>query len=144
MLCLGGIVSNWEKLTSKEKSIFVRNEAKFKLTEDEISQIFKIIDEDDFEKKKEWRISSLIDFEFNGPILNEDQAFAFLSLREQQLNSSQLGIKVTLNSGYGITGLITFIYSNPLIANSITTCGKIYGIKLFQKCTNDIVGAKVS
>jgi len=142
MLCLGGIVANWEKLSTKEKSIFIRNEEKFKLTEEEISQIFKIIDEEDFEKKKDWRISSLIDFEFNGPIKSEDEAFAFLSLREQQLDSSQLGIKVTLNSNYGTQGLITFIYSNPLNANSITTVGKIYGIKLFQKCTNDILDAK--
>ena len=144
MLCLEGIVTNWEKLDKETKKIFIRQNQVFKLTEEEISQIFKTIDEEDFEKKKDWRISSMIDFEFNGPINNEDEAFAFLSLREQQLDSSQLGIKVTLNSGYGITGLITFNYSNPLIANSITTCGKIYGIKLFQKCTNDIVGARVS
>ena len=143
MLCLEGIATNWKKLNNKEKSIFLRNE-NFKLTEEEITIIYKKVDGEDFEKNKAWRIKSIKDFEFLGPIKNFDEAFAFIVLREQQLDSNQSGIKVTLNSGYGILGLITFIYSNPLIANSITTCGKIYGIKLFQKCTNDILDAKVS
>jgi len=139
MLCLEGIIDGWNKLTDEEIKIFIRNDKKFKLTEEEISKIFIKIDERDFEKKKDWRISSLIDFEFDGPLTTPDEVFAFILLRAQQLNSTQLGIKVTLNSGYGITGLITYIYSNILIANSITTCGKIYGIKLFQKCTNEIL-----
>ena len=138
MLCLEGIIDGWNKLSNEEINIFIKDNS-FKLNEEEITKIFIKIDEKDFEKKKDWRINSLINFEFNVKLTTKDEVFAFILLRAQQLNSVQQGIKVTLNSGYGITGLITYIYSNILIANSITTCGKIYGIKLFQKCTNDIL-----
>jgi DNA polymerase elongation subunit (family B) len=66
----------------------------------------------------------------------------FARLRASQLNIVQLGIKVAANSAYGIFGLITWPFASPLIGNAITNAGKIYGIKLFQAVTVDILEQK--
>ena len=133
MLCIEGIIDNFGALTEKELNIFLnKKEKKFKLTEEELEIIFRKVDEKN-PKVIPWRIASLKDFEFDKNYHDKDSLFAFLKLRAQQLNSVQLGIKVTLNSGYGITGLITYQWSNPLLGNSITNGGKIYGIKTFQQ-----------
>jgi len=133
MLCIEGIIDGFNSLTDKEIDIFLnKKEIKFKLTEEELKKIFKIIDEKD-PKVIPWRISSLKDFEFEKNFNDKESLLAFLRLRAQQLNSVQLGIKTSLNSGFGITGLITYQWSNPLLGNSITNGGKIYGIKTFQQ-----------
>jgi len=136
MLCIEGILDAWDRIDDNIKDIFL-NKSKslnkgetFKLTEQELYDIFTIVDKG---KDPAWRIASLKDFEFESSFDDYRSLYAYLTLRAQQLNSTQLGIKVTLNSGYGIQGLITYQYSSPLTANSITNGGKIVGIKTFQQ-----------
>ena len=132
MLCIEGLIAGWDKLSSEDIQIFLNKPEKFKLTEEEIKKLFEEIDLHD-ENKIKWRISSLKDFEFEKNYSDEKSLKRYLEIRASQLNNFQLAIKVSLNSGYGITGLITYQYSSPLIANSITTGGKILGIKTFQQ-----------
>jgi len=133
MLCLEGIIDNFNTLTEEEINIFLNaKDDVFLLSEDQLQSIFEKVDAGD-PKIIPWRISSLKDFEFQKKFINKKELKEFISLRVQQLNSVQLGIKVTLNSGYGITGLITYQWANPLLGNSITNGGKIYGIKTFQQ-----------
>jgi DNA polymerase elongation subunit (family B) len=56
-----------------------------------------------------------------------------------QKDSESNGVKVTLNSGFGIFARANWNYGNALIANSITNAGKIYGIKLFQQIASNIL-----
>ena len=100
------------------------------LTEEYANTILTEIEDD---QPRESRIGSLthIDFEnkrFNDLVKLEN----YLTIRKDQFNSNQNGIKVSLNSGYGILGMISYEHSDPLCANSITNAGKIYGIKVFQ------------
>ena len=132
MLCIEGIINNFSNLTEKEINIFLNKKSNFILTEEELEAIFKKIDEKN-PAVIPWRIASLKDFEFEKKFDSKETLLSYLNLRAQQLNNVQLGIKVTLNSGYGITGLITYQWSNPLLGNSITNGGKIYGIKTFQQ-----------
>ncbi len=133
MLCIEGIIDNFNNL-DEELNVFLNREGKFILTEEELETVFKKVDEKD-PSIIPWRISSLkeFEFEFKNKIIDRKVLLNYLKLRAQQLDSVQLGIKVTLNSGYGITGLITYQWSNPLLGNSITNGGKIYGIKTFQQ-----------
>ena len=111
----------------------------YKLSPEQLELVYKYVDKK--EDTIKWRVSTLKDFEFNtlarlskdDPEWNIQVLNKFLITRSQQLNNVQLGIKVTLNSGYGILGLMSFQYSNPLLANSITNGGKIVGIKTFQQ-----------
>jgi len=132
MLCIEGIINNFNNLTEKEINIFLNKKSNFILTEEELEAIFKKVDEKN-PTVIPWRIASLKDFEFEKKFFSKETLLSYLKLRAQQLNNVQLGIKVTLNSGYGITGLITYQWSNPLLGNSITNGGKIYGIKTFQQ-----------
>ena len=47
-------------------------------------------------------------------------------------NLKQGAAKVFANTSYGIKGLLTFQFAAPVLGNSITTGGKIYGIKVAQ------------
>lgn len=132
MLCIEGIIDGFNNLTDKEINIFLNKKGNFILSEEELKDIFTIIDQKD-PKSIPWRIKSLKEFEFEKTYKDKESLLSFLKLRVQQLNSVQLGIKTSLNSGFGITGLITYQWSNPLLGNSITNGGKIYGIKTFQQ-----------
>jgi DNA polymerase elongation subunit (family B) len=148
MLCLEGILDQFDSVPTEvyvktfiELSLAAQRQEQniYKLSPEQLRLVYKYID-----KKEDvinWRVSSLKDFEFNtlsklsedNPESNIQALNKFLVTRSQQLNNVQLGIKVTLNSGYGILGLLSFQYSNPLLANSITNGGKIVGIKTFQQ-----------
>ena len=102
------------------------------LSKDQANEILEAIqDMEDREK----RIYSLTGVEFNF----EETLELFLSLRASQLKILQLGIKVSMNSSYGIFAMPTWLYANPLIGNSFTNAGKIYGIKLFQAVSVNIL-----
>ena len=58
-----------------------------------------------------------------------------LSAAITEKNLGQNSRKVFMNSGFGIKGLISFIFSAPLLGNAITSSGKIYGIKVAQNVT---------
>ena len=59
-----------------------------------------------------------------------------LDTARKEKNLGQNARKVFMNSGFGIKGLISFIFSAPLLGNSITSAGKIYGIKVAQNVTS--------
>jgi DNA polymerase elongation subunit (family B) len=148
MLCLEGIVDQFNNIPNEVliKTFIELSEAAqqqgqniYKLSPEQLELVYKYVDKK--EDTIKWRVSTLKDFEFNtlarlskdDPEWNIQVLNKFLITRSQQLNNVQLGIKVTLNSGYGILGLMSFQYSNPLLANSITNGGKIVGIKTFQQ-----------
>jgi len=58
-----------------------------------------------------------------------------LETATSEKNLGQNARKVYMNSGFGIKGLISFIFSAPLLGNAITSAGKIYGIKVAQNVT---------
>jgi hypothetical protein len=87
---------------------------------------------------REKRIQSLLEISFED-VTDISELKAFIDLRSSQLNIIQLGIKVAANSAYGIYGLITWPFASPLIGNSITSAGKIYGIKLFQAVSVEVL-----
>jgi len=139
MLCISGILKKYNSLSEDDLEIFLSVKDKlFKIDEKNLEKLFMKIDETTADNVQ-WRVSSLKDFEFEKNFEDSESLLKYLSIRTAQLNSSQNGIKVTLNSGYGITGMTNFSYSSILIANSITTAGKIYGIKLFQKISYDTI-----
>jgi len=57
-------------------------------------------------------------------------------------NLGQNSRKVFMNSGFGIKGLISFIFSAPLLGNAITSAGKIYGIKVAQNVTAQYIDSR--
>ncbi len=138
-LVIGAILSQWETLTEEHHNYFINpGDNKFLSREQADNILTTINDTQDREK----RIESLTTFEFevqSGVKSDEDRILTFLALRESQFDSMQKGVKVTLNSLYGIYGLITWQYSSPIIGNAITTAGKIYGIKLFQAVTTKLI-----
>jgi len=82
---------------------------------------------------REFRIKSLMEVDFeNQTFFDLEAALKFLILKRDQADSLQNGIKVSLNSGYGILGMISYEFSDIIAANSITNGGKIFGIKTFQ------------
>ncbi len=104
------------------------------LSKEQANDILDAINDD---QPREYRIDSLTGVEFDcGP---DDKALPFLKLRASQLGVLQLGIKVALNSGYGVYAMSTWAFSSPLIGNSFTNAGKIYGTKLFQAVSIDIL-----
>lgn len=138
-LVLGALLASWDKIPEEMYDYFMHPENGFFLSENQADKLLTTI-EDTQDRKK--RIESLTTIEFQieqKDKLKEDSILMFIALRESQFNSMQLGVKVTLNSLYGIYGLITWQYSSPIIGNSITTAGKIYGIKLFQEVTTKII-----
>lgn len=133
-LLLGAVLSQWDKLTEKHYNYFI-NPANGKFMSDE--QALDILETINDTQDRNSRTKSFTTIEFE--IDSVDAIQDFMKLREAQFNSMQTGIKVTLNSLYGIYGLITWQYSSPLIGNAITTAGKIYGIKLFQAVTTGLI-----
>jgi hypothetical protein len=130
MLVLEAIMAQWSKVEEKFNEYFQNPTTTLN---EEIANIVLDLIHDKQDRKK--RIESLTEIEFKIP--NNMNLQDFIKLRISQLNVIQLGIKVTANSLYGIYGLITWIYANPLIGNSITNAGKIFGTKLFQSVSVD-------
>jgi len=138
MLVLYSITNHWAKLSQESLSFFdgLDNSNDYKLTSEQANQILTEI-RDDQDRKS--RIDTLMEIEWyhkNTGIT----ALKFGKLRSVQFKIIQEGIKVAANSAYGIFGLITWPFASPLIGNAITNAGKIYGIKLFQAVTVDVLG----
>ncbi len=133
MLILEAIVENWKKLSQIQQAAFILDNEK--LDETIAKEVIELVGDSD-PKTKEWQLSNLKSIIFE-TVVTEDQLNDRLKLASSQRNSKSNGIKVTLNSGYGIYGMATWIYGNNLIANSITSGGKIYGIKLFQQIASN-------
>ncbi len=108
------------------------------LSKDQANEILEAI-KDDQDRQK--RIESLTGVEFK--LNSEEEVKPFMKLRASQLKVLQLGIKVSLNSGYGIFAMIGWQYANPLIGNSFTNAGKIYGTKLFQAVSINILETRI-
>jgi len=150
MLALRGLYEAKNRLPENHLKLFLnkikesKKDAKdsFGLNEQELFDIFMIVDKN-HESSAKKKTSSLKDFEFLNTFIDDistmsddqilEDFFDWINLRVQQLDNVQQGIKVSLNSGYGILGLISYQYSSPLAGNSITTGGKIVGIKTFQQ-----------
>ena len=138
MLVLYTLVKHWEKL-SKETLEYIYSLKDQESIVPEMAD--KILTEINDSENREKRVKSLSEVEwFFKSLKMEPKEFA--RLRASQLNIVQLGIKVAANSAYGIFGLITWPFASPLIGNAITNAGKIYGIKLFQAVTVDILEQK--
>jgi DNA polymerase elongation subunit (family B) len=116
------------------KTLFLREDKSSSninfLTEE---QAIKILDEIQDDQNRAKKLESLTDIDFeNVSFNNYDALVKYFNKLKEQLNSLQNGIKVSLNSGYGILGMPTYEFSDTIAANSITTAGKIFGIKTFQ------------
>jgi DNA polymerase elongation subunit (family B) len=138
MLVLYTLAKHWEKL-SKETLEYIYSLKDQESIVPEMAD--KILTEINDSENREKRVKSLSEVEwFFKSLKIEPKEFA--RLRASQLNIVQLGIKVAANSAFGIFGLITWPFASPLIGNAITNAGKIYGIKLFQAVTVDILEQK--
>jgi DNA polymerase elongation subunit (family B) len=138
MLVLETLKEHWDKL-SQESLDIINNlgdeEALSKTAADRI--LTEIHDTEDRTK----RIEHLTEVKWFFQKIKLDP-YSFVSLRISQLNIVQLGIKVAANSAYGIFGLITWPFASPLIGNAITNAGKIYGIKLFQYVSVEVLNQR--
>jgi len=130
MLVLQAIKEQFNKLSPESITAFTTNRF---LSEEQANQILEEIDDPE---NREGRIESLSGVEF---IDMPDGVKPYIVLRASQLKIVQTGIKVSMNSGYGIFAMPTWVYSNSLIGNSFTCAGKIFGIKLFQKVSVSII-----
>ena len=133
MLILNAISQNWGKLNIIQQKAFLLDHQK--LDETIAREVVELVG-DSNAKTREWQLKNLMSITFD-TLVTEEKIVERLKLGSTQRESKSNGIKVTLNSGYGIYGMATWIYGNNLIANSITTGGKIYGIKLFQQIASN-------
>jgi hypothetical protein len=137
MLVLNAIASQVSNLSENTINFFNHN-GEHKLTREQANQILDDINDPE---NREWRIGALTEITFPG---NLNQVNLFIALRAAQLDIVQLGIKVSMNSGYGIFAMATWVFANSLIGNSFTCAGKIFGIKLFQKISVDVITERQS
>jgi len=133
MLIIEAIVQNWSKLDQRIQAAFILDGEH--LDETIAIEVIDLVGDSD-PGTKAWQLKNLKSIKFE-TIVDPEKLNARLELAASQRNSKSNGIKVTLNSGYGIYGMATWIYGNNLIANSITSGGKIYGIKLFQQVASN-------
>lgn len=133
MLIIEAISQNWKKLSQIQQAAFVLDSEY--LDEKIAEEVIELVGDSD-PGTKAWQLKNLKSIKFE-TVVTEERLKARLELAASQRNSKSNGIKVTLNSGYGIYGMATWIYGNNLIANSITSGGKIYGIKLFQQVASN-------
>ena len=146
-LVLGVLTESWAKLTGDEKKVFYDTQGKI-----DDMMVKTIIEKvgDVSVKGKEKQIKSLlqIDFSFKEAVDKE------MSLQGREMenilkrligdlaaykDSYQNGEKTSLNSGYGLYGMVSWDWSNTLVSNSITNGGKIMGLKLFQQISANIL-----
>lgn len=127
MLVLDATIANINSCKSISKIFSKRIEF---LSSEEADVILTEIEDD---QPREKRIESLINIDLENKTFTQlNEIKAYLNIRKDQFNNMQNGIKVSLNSGYGILGMISYEFADPLSANSITNAGKIFGIKVFQ------------
>lgn len=146
-LILEGVVELWHLLTQEEARIFYDTQGKI----DE-AMARKIIEKvgDKAEKVKEKQLKSLlqIDFSFKeavdkqmsmtGRELTDILKRLINGVAEYKM-AHQNGEKTSLNTGYGLYGMVNWDWSNSLVSNSITNGGKIMGLKLFQQISANVL-----
>jgi len=132
-LILEAITQNWDKLNIKQQKAFIIESGH--IDEEIAREVIELVG-DTNPKVREWQLKNLLSIVFE-TLVPPDELVKNLETSIAQKESRSNGIKVTLNSGYGIYGMATWVYGNNLIANSITTGGKIYGIKLFQQIASN-------
>ncbi len=134
MLVLEAVIAQYINLSENIQSYFYNPGDGLHLTREQADEILTLIKDD---QPREHRINSLTEVEFDcGP---DEKVLPFMKLRASQLKILQLGIKVSMNSGYGIFAMPTWLYASPLIGNSFTNAGKVYGTKLFQAVSINIL-----
>lgn len=135
-LILKAITENWKSIEEDlKKGLFCSD----KIDNLVATKIIEIVGDSD-PKAKAGQLESLESIIFNTHELDSiKQLYDRLQLMVAQKDSESNGVKVTLNSGFGIYAMATWGYGNALIANSITNAGKIYGIKLFQQIASNIL-----
>lgn len=133
MLIINAITANWGKLSQIQQAAFILDHQKL---DDKIAEEVIELVGDSNAKVKAWQLNNLKSIVFE-TVVDEEKLRDRLKLAASQRNSKSNGVKVTLNTGYGIYGMATWKYGNNLIANSITSGGKIYGIKLFQQIASN-------
>jgi len=132
-LILDAITENWNKLNNKQRLAFALED---EYIDPAIAEEIILLVGDPNEGTRKWQLKNLLSIKFF-TLVKDDLMKAKLALISSQKLSESNSIKVTLNSGYGIYGMATWNYGNNLIANSITTGGKIYGIKHFQQIASN-------
>lgn len=136
MLILGSINGSIDKFNQKIKESFKREGC---LPDDIINEILDIVGaSDEGYRKKQFNQIKGIEFDTND-LDNFEAISKKMKLMQVQRKSKQNGVKVTLNSGYGIYAMSTWNYASFLISNSITTAGKIFGVKLFQQIAVNVL-----
>ncbi len=133
-LVLEAVVTQYSTLPEKVQEYFYNPETKLHLSTEQADKILEEIKDD---QPREARITSLTGVEFSCD--RNNKTLPYMKLRIAQLSVSQLGIKVSVNSGFGVFAMSTWQYSNPLIGNSFTNAGKIFGTKLFQAVSINIL-----
>ncbi len=135
-LVLEAVIAQYVNLPDSIQEYFYNPESEdgLHLSERQADEILTTIKDD---QPREYRIASLTGVEFN--CSPDNKTLPFMKLRASQLAVLQLGIKVSVNSGYGVFAMPTWVYASPLIGNSFTNAGKIYGTKLFQAVSINIL-----
>lgn len=146
-LILKAICEHWDELTKPETMSFYDTQEKIENKFAE-SIIQKVGDLDP--KKRNSQLKSLTGIDFNiKNIVDKRQELTGRELEYlikveltgiyEYKDSYQNGEKTSLNSGYGLFAMVTWDWFQVLVSNSITTGGKIAGIKLFQQIASNIM-----
>ena len=146
-LILKSICEHWDELTKPETMSFYDTNEKIDNAFAE-SIIKKVGDLDP--KKQAQQLKSLTGIDFNiKNIVDKRQELTGRELEYlikveltgiyEYKDSYQNGEKTSLNSGYGLFAMVAWDWMQILVSNSITTGGKIAGIKLFQQIASNIM-----
>ena len=110
--------------------------------------INKVGDKSDKVKEKQLKSLLQIDFSFkeavdkqmsmSGKELTDILKRLINGVAEYKM-AHQNGEKTSLNTGYGLYGMVNWDWSNSLVSNSITNGGKIMGLKLFQQISANVL-----
>ena len=146
-LVLGALYKSWDLLTVDEKKIFYDTQGKIdNMMADVI--IEKIGDVSAKGREKQVKSLLQIDFSFKEMVDKEIQLSGkdmdkilrkLINDVEEYKMAYQNGEKTSLNTGYGLYAMVNWDWSNSLVANSITSGGKIMGLKLFQQISANIL-----
>jgi len=88
------------------------------------------------------KIKSVEQLSFAELETSDDVIADSLEIAVAEKDIGQSSRKVFMNSGFGIKGLNSFIFSAPLLGNAITSAGKIYGIKVAQYITSQEIKSR--
>lgn len=146
-LVLDAVTTMWSRLSKEEHESFYNSRGKL---DDAIAEKIISIVGDSNEKTRQGQLKSLLGITFNiketidyrKELTGKDihsLIYDFLNNLSNNKNSYQNGEKVNLNTGYGLNGMVSWDWSQVLIANSITAAGKIHGIKMFQQIASKMM-----